>query len=159
MGDPRKQQKKYEKPLIPWNERRIEEEKGILEDYGLKRKEEILKSESFLRNLRRRAREAAAGASETKKEELLNKCKKIGLIDEDDEIGDILRIDLRDVLDRRLQTIVSKVNGVETVKQARQFIVHEHVRVGERVIKSPSFLVPTELEDKIKVKEKVLTSE
>lgn len=156
MGDPRKQKKKYEKPLIPWDERRIEEERDILEVYGLKRKEEILKTESFLRNLRRRAREAAAGTSEKERKQLLEKCRNIGLIGEDDQVNDILEIELRDVLDRRLQTLVSKIDGVKTPKQARQYIVHEHVKVGGRTIKSPSFFVSKDVEDKISVEEKLL---
>jgi len=156
MGDPRKQQKKYEKPLIPWNEGRIEEEKEILEEYGLKRKKEILKAESFLRNLRRRAREAAAGTSEDVKSDLLKKTEEIGLIGEEDGINEILGIGLRDVLDRRLQTLVSELDGVESPEQAKQFIVHGHVSVGDRVVKSLSFLVPKELENEIKVEEKVI---
>lgn len=159
MGDPRKQRKKYEKPLIPWDERRIDEERELQENYGLKRKEEILKAESFLRNLRRRAREVAAGASEEEEEELLDKARETGLIGEEEGIDEILRIGLRDVLNRRLQTLVSKLNGVQTPKQARQFIVHGHVMVGEKIMKSPSFLVPKELEEKIKVEEKVIQSD
>ncbi len=159
MGDPKKQRKKYEKPFIPWDERRIENDKSIMEDYGMKRKEEILKMESFLRELRRRARDAAAGTTEKEKEELLKKCRKIGLIGEDDDIGQILRIQLRDVLEKRLQTIVSKIDGVGSVDQARQLVVHGHVKVGNRTMHSPSFLVPKKLEDKISVDEKTVLSE
>ncbi len=159
MGDPKKQRKKYEKPLIPWDERRIENDRSIMQNYGLKRKEEILKMESFLRELRRRAREAAAETTEKNKEELLGKCRKMGLIGDEDDISQILRIDLRDVLDKRLQTIVSKIDGVGTVNQARQLVIHGHVKVGDRVMKSPSFLVPKKLEDKVSVDEKLLIGE
>lgn len=156
MGDPRKQKKKYEKPLIPWDEKRIDKEREIIENYGLKRKKEILKAESFLRNLRRRARQVAAGASEEEKKRLLTRCRNIDLINEEEGINDILRVELRDVLDRRLQTLVSKLDGVKSPKQARQFVVHRHVKVGERFMTSPSFLVPKDLEDEIKVEEKVI---
>lgn len=159
MGDPRKQQKKYEKPLIPWDEGRIEEEREVLERYGLRRKKEILKAESFLRDLRRRARKVAAGTLEEERGGLLKKCRRIGLINEEDGIDEILRIDLRDVLDRRLQTLVSKLEGAESPKQARQFIVHGHVSVGDEVRRSPSFLVPKELEDKINIDKKVIQSD
>lgn len=159
MGDPKKQKKKYERPLIPWDEKRIEKDSHLMEDYGLRRKEEILKMQSFLRELRRRARDAAAGTSEEEERELLEKCRNIGLIGEEDGINQILRIELRDVLGRRLQTLVSKHEGVKSVDQARQLVVHGHVDVGDRTMKSPSFLVPTELEDKISVDESVLVSE
>lgn len=159
MGDPKKQRKKYEKPLIPWDERRIENDKDIMKNYGLKRKEEILKMESFLRKLRRRARDAAAGATEKEKKELLDRCRKIGLIGEDDEIGQILRIDLRDVLERRLQTLVSKIDGVKSVDHARQLVTHGHAKVGDRIMRSPSFFVPKDLEDEMSIDEESLVIE
>lgn len=159
MGDPRKQKKKYERPLIPWDERRIEKERELLEEYGLKRKEEILKTESFLRNLRKRARDAAAGAPESEKEKLIKKCRNIGLIGEEDGLQAILEIELRDLLDRRLQTVVSKLEGVKSPEQARQLIVHNHVKAGERIIDSPSFLVPKDLERDITVEESMLESD
>lgn len=158
MGDPRKQQKKYERPLIPWDERRIVKEKEILRNYGLRRKKEILQAQSFLRNLRRGARNAAAKGSEESKKELIEKCKELGLI-EGEEIEDILRIELEEVLERRLQSVVSRIPSVKTPKQARQFVVHGHVRVGERKITSPSFLVPKELEEKVNVDERVTESD
>lgn len=153
MGDPKKQDKKYEKPLIPWDERRIEDEKELMETYGLKKKKEILKSQSILRNLQRRARDLAAGSDEDRRDNLLDKCKRLGLIGEDSGLNDVLRIDLRDILDRRLQTLVSKHEDVKSPEQARQFIVHGHVRIGERRITTPSFPVPQKLEDKINVKD------
>lgn len=158
MGDPRKQQKKYERPLIPWDERRIAEEKEILRNYGLRKKKEVLRAQSILRNLRRRARNAAAEGSEKSKKELVEKCKKMGLI-QGDEIEDILRIELEDVLERRLQSVVARLEGVQTPKQARQFVVHGHVSVGDRKITSPSFLIPKDLEDKVKVDEKVIVGD
>ncbi len=159
MGDPRKQKKKYERPFIPWDEKRIEGDAGLMRRYGLKRKEEILKAESFLRKLRRRARNVAAGAGEKEEEELLKKCIEKGLIGEDDEVGQILRIELSDILERRLQTLVSKLEDVKTVEQARQLVVHGHVKVDDKTMRSPSFLVPQELEDKISVNESLLVSE
>ena len=159
MGDPKKQKKQYERPLIPWDERRIDKEKELMEDYGLKRKEEILRMESFLRKLRRRARDIAAGGSEEERKRLLKKCRNIRLIGEDDDVGQILRIELRDVLERRLQTLVSKIEGVKSPKHARQLINHGHVTVGGKKRTSPSFLVPKNIEDEMKVEEKMLVGE
>ena len=50
MGDPKKQRKKYETPLHPWQGERILAEKKIMEEYGLKNKKEIWKMNSMLRN-------------------------------------------------------------------------------------------------------------
>ena len=41
MGDPKRRKKKYSKPFHPWEKDRIEEEKQLMEEYGLKNKKEI----------------------------------------------------------------------------------------------------------------------
>ncbi|MDP7610203.1 MAG: 30S ribosomal protein S4, partial [Candidatus Woesearchaeota archaeon] len=41
MGDPKKQRKKYSKPSHPWQTERIEVEKVLMKEYGLKNKKEI----------------------------------------------------------------------------------------------------------------------
>ncbi|MFP4045461.1 MAG: 30S ribosomal protein S4 [Candidatus Aenigmatarchaeota archaeon] len=133
MGDPRKQRKKYEKPLIPWDEKRIDDEREAEGD---------------------QAEEDEAEEDEEEKGKLLEKCKNLGLIDEE-SLDNVLKIELRDILERRLQTVVSKLSGVQTAKQARQFIVHGHVRIGGRRIETPSFLVPKEMENEIEVNKKV----
>ena len=56
----KRQQKKYERPLRPWDRPRIEAEKKIKQDYGLRRKKEIWKAQAILRNFRRLARELRA---------------------------------------------------------------------------------------------------
>ena len=38
MGDPKKIRKKYSTPKHPWEGARIEEEKKLLKDYGIKKK-------------------------------------------------------------------------------------------------------------------------
>ncbi len=50
----KKQRKKYERPKRPWDKERIESEKKLKETYGLRRKNEIWRAESILRNYRRR---------------------------------------------------------------------------------------------------------
>jgi len=42
---------------------------------------------------------------------------------------------------RRLQTVLFKKGMARSVKQARQFIVHEHVLIGDKKITSPAYLV------------------
>ena len=41
MGHPKKQKKKYERPRKPYDKVRIEKEKNILHEFGLRRKKEI----------------------------------------------------------------------------------------------------------------------
>ncbi len=44
-------------------------------------------------------------------------------------------------LDRRLQTQVHKQGLANTLKQARQFIVHGHISVGGRKVTVPGYIV------------------
>jgi ribosomal protein S4 len=50
-------------------------------------------------------------------------------------------LDIRTVLDRRLQSIVYKKGLVNSSKQARQFILHRKVTVDNKVITAPSYIV------------------
>jgi ribosomal protein S4 len=62
---------------------------------------------------------------------------------------DVLSLTVKDILDRRLQTIVYNQGLTKSVKQARQFIVHGHIFVGDKKVTIPSYLVLAGEEDKI----------
>ena len=49
MGDPKRQRKKFSKPNHPWQKERIEAERGIIKQYGLRRKYEIWKMDSMMK--------------------------------------------------------------------------------------------------------------
>ncbi len=161
MGDPRRRRKKaYEKPRRPFD--RLDEERKIMREYGLRRKRELWKTETILRKIRRMARDLASKkemGEKYKKEEkkLIDKLKKLGLNVND--LEDVLKLTINDILERRLQTIVYRKGFANTIKQARQFIVHGHVLVDGRRMQSPSFLVPADLEDKITLNLKSRTNE
>ncbi len=149
MGDPRKQRRKFSKPFRPYDKSRIEEEKELMKEFGLRRKKEIWRMEETIREFRRRARDLLAESNEKQKKELLAKLEKLGLLDKGAELEDVLSLEIKDLLTRRLQTLV-KENGLSnTIRQARQMIVHGHVRVDERKVKWPSYLVPLDEERKI----------
>ncbi|GAH02534.1 unnamed protein product, partial [marine sediment metagenome] len=78
---------------------------------------------------------------EQRKKQLLIKLQKLNLIQENAVLEDILALTLKDMCERRLQTIVLKKNLARSINQARQFIVHEHIQVGARKITSPSYLI------------------
>jgi len=145
----KKQSKKYERPLKPYDKSRIEKEKEILTKYGLRRKKEIWKAISILRNFRRLARQLEAQRNKEKESILLGKLRKLGLIDETSTLDDVLALEVEKILDRRLQTIVLKKGLATSAKQARQFIVHGHVALDEKKIKWPSTLITPEEESKI----------
>lgn len=152
MGDPRKQRKKYRTPAHPWQRLRIEEEKVILRDYGLKNKTEIWRMHSQLKNYAQQAKHLnALSSKESDKErlQLLQKLRKIGILKPTSRLDDVLSLTLKDILERRLQTIVYRKGLSKSVKEARQFITHKHIKVNEHKITSPSYIVKVDEEDKI----------
>jgi small subunit ribosomal protein S4 len=152
MGDPRRLRKKYEKPFKRWDKQRIIEERKLMEAYGLKNKKELWKLQTILRKYRHMARKFVGMPEEEKKEKeetLLNKLIKIGLLKPGATLDDVLGLKVEDILDRRLQTQVYKKGLARTVKQARQFIVHGHIKIGDKRIRSPGYLVTIDEENLI----------
>lgn len=146
----RKLKKLTKRPKKLWDKDRIESEKVIIKNYGLRRKREIWKAESILREYRRRARILAAKKDKEGEKVLIEKLNKLGLVKKTAQLDDVLSLGLEDILSRRLQTIVFKKELANTPKQARQFIVHGHIAVEEKRCKYPSRLIEKEFEDKIK---------
>lgn len=154
MGDPKKQRKKFSKPSHPWQKERIEAEKGIRDQYGLRRKYEIWKMDSMLKNFLHRAKTIIGertAQSEIEKTELLSRLYLLGLLKKGSKIEDILNLTLKDVLERRLQTLVYRKQMSKTMLQARQFITHRHIAVGNKKITIPSHLVSIEEEPHIRL--------
>ena len=152
MGDPKKQRKKYKTPMHPWQKERIDYEKDILKEYGLKNKKEIWKMEAVLRKFRSQAKKLVAqDTPQAKREEelLLNKLVRLNLIEPGAKLESILDLDLKDILNRRLQTQVLKQGLARSTKQARQFITHRHIKIGDKRVNVPSYLISAEEEFKI----------
>lgn len=158
----KKQRKKYERPKRPWDKERIESEKKLKETYGLRRKNEIWRAESILRNYRRIARQLAANADAEKQKVIINKLHKLGLIHANATLDDVLALQTESLLDRRLQTVVMRKGLANTLKQARQYIVHGHIALGGRRNRWPSTIVKLDEEASVsfyprsKVKESLL---
>tara|TARA_B100000035_G_scaffold103058_1_gene87456 strand:+ start:1999 stop:2577 length:579 start_codon:yes stop_codon:yes gene_type:complete len=153
MGLVRKQRRKYETPNHPWQAQRIEEERKIIEEYGLTNKKQIWKNASILRNFRKQAREITKLRGEKKDSNskiLIQKLNRLNLVKTGSKLSDILNLQLRDVLERRLQTVVYKKNLSNSIKQARQFILHKKISVNGKIISSPSYLINEK--DKIEYK-------
>lgn len=149
MGDPKKIRKKYTTPSHPWQKERIEEENALLKEYGMKNKKEIWKMRSFLQNAKHQAKNIVAlkdNQAEREKTLLLGKLMRYGLLKENSSLDDVLGLSLKDVLERRLQTLVKKHSHAKTMSQARQFIVHAHITVRGKTVTSPSYLVSVEEE-------------
>src|SRR3989338_4193520 len=109
MGDQKRQRKKISKPSHPWQKERIEAEKGILNQYGLRRKYEIWKMDSMLKKFLHRAKTIIGertSQSEKEKVQLLQRLYAMGLVKKDSKIEEVLNLTLKDLLERRLQTLV-----------------------------------------------------
>ena len=153
----KRKHKQYSKPKRPFDKSRIIEEGKIKEEFGLKNKKEIWRSEARIKDIRRRAINLIqAGAEEQKK--FFEKLGKIGF--KVDSIADVLSLDKKDYLKRRFQTVVVAKKIARTPKHARQLIVHRKILVDGKAINSPSYIVPIGLENKIslKMKEKIKKS-
>ncbi len=152
MGLPRKQRKKYSTPVHPWQKAMIEEDRKILEEYGLKNKKEIYKMRSVLKGFSDQAKQLIASKTpqaEKERASLLKKLQKIGLINKTGTLDNILDLNINDIMDRRLQTFVYKKGLARSINQARQFIVHEHITVGGAKITTPSYFVNADEENSI----------
>lgn len=148
----KRQKKDYETPGTGWSEDRIEEEKRIRSDYGLKNKREVWKAQSAVRDFRRQARKLNAEENEEMEEELIGKLVDLGILDEGAELNDVLDIDIEDVLDRRLQTVVERRGLADTYREARQLVGHGHIMIDDRVVDVPSYLVEVDEEEDIRVR-------
>jgi small subunit ribosomal protein S4 len=138
MGDPKRLKRKYSKPDHPWKKDRIAEESKLKKEYGLKNNTEIWKFKSLLSTYRGRARRqmAATGPqSEKYTQELLQKLTRIGVLD------DVLGLELKDFLERRMQTIVCRKGLGHTMRHARQLITHGHIALDGRNVGSPNHMV------------------
>jgi small subunit ribosomal protein S4 len=143
MSLPGENTKFYETPNHPFQAERISEEHGLLDRYGLTNKEELWRAQSELRGYRREARRLLGRVAEDHGEtrEFVARLKRIGVLDEADELDDVLSLDVTDLLERRLQTVAYRKGLANTPNQARQFVVHGHVTVDGRRVTAPSYKV------------------
>lgn len=148
MGDPKFPRKKYDRPSHPWEAERIKAENELLKKYGLKNKKELWRAQSFLSRTRARARELQALVrygnvqAGKEKDELLARLGRLGLLPQEGAtLDDVLALDVEAVLGRRLQTIAYVKGLAFNPRQARQFIVHGHLIVDGRTVRSPGHLV------------------
>jgi small subunit ribosomal protein S4 len=147
----KRKHKTYSRPKRPFDKVRIEEEAGIMEEFGLKNKREIWKADAKIKSMREKAKKLISSKPEEQKA-LFNKLNEMGL--KVNSISSILSLDKRDYMRRRLQTIVVEKKLATTSKQARQLITHKKIFVDGKAVDSPSYIVPVNLENKIKLKDK-----
>ncbi len=153
MGDPKKSRKKWRGPTHPWRKEQLLEEMRLVGEYGLRNKKELWIARSILRNIRARARELLALPEEERvkyEKPLISKAYREGIIPSPEAtLDDLLGLTVRDILERRLQTIVYRKGLAKSMYHARQLITHGHIAIGGRRVRSPGYLVSREEEELI----------
>jgi len=157
MGDPHRQRRKYVRPTHLWRMDRIEEENELIKKYGLKNKSEIWRARSAIARMRHQAISLLARSgeeAEKEKNELLERLIKSGLI-KSNALEAVLALTVEDQLERRLQTVVYRKGIAQTLRQARQLIVHGQIIVGENAVTVPRYPVKPSEENFVRLKEGV----
>ncbi len=155
MGDQKFPRKTYSSPRHPWEKNRIDNEREILEKFGLKNKKELWKSEAILASFRAQARDLQAKLrtenpyARHQFDLLIGRLNRLSILGEKANLDDVLSLNLENVLDRRLQTIVHKKGLSRTVGQARQLITHGHVLLNGRRVTIPGVLVERSQEESV----------
>ena len=152
MGDPKTSRRVWQKPKRPLNYNLIMDELKTLGTFGLKTKRELWKTQTELSRVRFQARSILALRQEDRRRKepiLIQSLSKIGLVDQNSTLDDVLNLQVTDLLSRRLQTIAQRKLYFKTPYQARQAIVHGHIMIGDYVVTIPSYVVKTEEETKI----------
>ena len=152
MGDPRKSRKTYQTPRHPWRKEQLEEELRLLGDYGLRNKRELRRHETQLSEIRGIAR-TLLGATEQQRAQLetnyLKRMSRLGILPETANVDNILDLSVKDLMERRLQTMVHRTGLARTVHQARQFVSHGHISIGGDIVSIPGYLVRKDEESRI----------
>ncbi|MEA3329199.1 MAG: 30S ribosomal protein S4 [Nanoarchaeota archaeon] len=140
--------KKYSRPKKLFSTERINKENDIVKKYGLKNKKEIWKAKANLDKFRTQAKRLI-NSSQENQEKFIAKLTGLGFKVEN--VTEVLALTEVDVLNRRLQSVVFKRGLANTVKEARQLIIHKKVKIDGEIVNIPSYQVKTGEETKIKV--------
>ena len=156
MGQPKFNRRKYDTPSHPWQGERIKAENEVKAKFGLKNKTELWKAQSRLREIRGQARGLIARArnvsdvqAQQETQLLIARLSRLGYLGDNATLNDVLAVDLERILNRRLQTQVYLKGLARTPNQARQFVSHGCILIGERRVTVPSYVVRRGEEEQI----------
>ena len=156
MGDPKFSRSKTQTPTHPWRQARIDEEHALKEKYGLKKTggmREIWRERTSLRRYRNQAMkligrvDTSEGHFAKEKEQLISSLTRKGLLPEGASVGDVLQIDIDQMLSRRLQSVVYRRGLAPTMRSSRQLIMHGHISIGEQKMTVPGYHILKEEEE------------
>jgi len=153
MGDPKLSRKKATRPRNPWQRNLLKDELNLLGRYGLRNKRELHRAATELSRIRNQARQLLAAPTEIRVSReliLLNSLTNKGIVSDGSTLDDILALNVSNILDRRLQTVVLRKQLARTPHQSRQLITHGHIIINDRKITIPSYVVNQNEEGKIR---------
>ena len=154
MGYTKNFRRVWKKPKRPLNFDLKMEELKILGTFGLKTKRELWKARTELSRVRNQARSLLALRQDVRDREepiLLKSLSRVGYVEPDATLDDVLNLELSDLFSRRLQTVVQKKFFFKTPYQARQAVSHGHILIGDRIVNIPSYVVSVDEESKVKL--------
>ena len=136
------------RPRKLFEKERIDQEVEICGEYGLKNKRELWRAQLTLARLRKRARELLTldENNDRRKFEgaaLLRRMFKFGLLNPDTENGldYVLALNIKKLLERRLQTLVFRKKLARSVHHSRVMVQGKHIAVDNQLVHVPSYLV------------------
>ena len=143
MGAPRRNRKKFNKPKNTYNTARIEGDRALIKEYGLKNMHELWSTQTELSRLRRNVRILLAGTPEAEKRrgQIVQKLAKLGIVNDNVELEKLLDLKEVDFLEKRLQSRVYKKGLAKSMKQARQIIVHGFISINGKKVDRPGYMV------------------
>lgn len=152
MGDPKRIRKKYKTPRQPFERHRIDSDLALIGKYGLRNMKAVWKLNTLLANFRSNARQLLSLDADDRKigeQEIIGRLQRLGLLETKATLDDVLSLKIETFLERRLQTMVYKKGMATTPHHSRQMIVHGHILIGDKIAKSPSYIVPAAAENLI----------
>jgi small subunit ribosomal protein S4 len=133
-----------------WDISRIEEEHKLKEKYGLKTLREIWRAKSEIRRIRSNVRAVlSTRANESMGKQIIERLARFSVIKSDAPLDDLLVINADALLERRLQSLVFKMGLATSIRQSRQLITHGFIKIGDRRVRSPGYIVREEEESTI----------
>lgn len=79
----------------------------------------------------------------------LKRLTRLGILPESASTDNILDLTVKDLMERRLQTVIYRQGLARTIHQARQFVIHGHVSVAGDIVSVPGYIVEREEEARI----------
>ncbi|MBI2110511.1 hypothetical protein HYT51_01905, partial [Candidatus Woesearchaeota archaeon] len=139
-----KQRRTYTAPLKRWDKEKIELERGLVKNYGLRRKKELWRLEALLRRFRSRAKKLIATRDATEEKILLQKLHKLGII------KDIMRI-----IEKNIESYGNLIVTGSFLDEGFHFNDLDLIFVAENEIKTSR--VKEEIKEKTGIQAHILT--